>query len=624
MRPWLSGLLACALLTRTGTADSSFTTPDPSSAPRRAEPILRANELAVGPLPRAGVAVLSYDYAGNGLTGTEVQTIDLASGAYIDALDSGVLHTGEGYDGRTPWMKDLSGAYTPEAGGDRVRVAISAAFRNANGWWRRDRAGARLEDMGRESLDGVPADHVGVQPPRGVRFEAWFDARTHLLMQIAEPRMFFKTRTVFSDYRRESGVMLPHRILLDGGTGKAGYEHLTLRHVSFEPARPIATFSCPRVPPTGVVLAHGASSTSVPFRLLNNHIYVEARVNGTGPYTFIVDTGGHTLLSARVISRAKLASVGKAPMSGAGEKESSTGFAAVRTISIGGLEMHDQTAFAAEIYSPQIEGIRVDGMVGFELFRRLTVRIDYEHRTLTFTDPARFSSRGAGTPIPFVFYDHLPYVRGRIDELPASFDIDTGSRSELDVTSPAVVRDRLHERYPRGVRAVTGWGVGGPAHSYVARLHSVSVGPVMVDGPVADFSEDRGGSFSDPNYDANVGSGFLKRFVVTLDYGHQMMYLRRIEPTPVDTGDFDRSGMWINAAPNGYVITSVSRGSPADEAGLSVGEVIVRLDGRPAVADRLSDARRLLRMRPAGSEVPIVVEGKTGARRITVTLRDQI
>lgn len=586
--------------------------------------ILHANQLAVGHAPSTGLAVYHYGYSGNGLTGEEMRIEDLATGAYVESVDSGILHTATGFDTRTPWMRDASGADTPEEGGDRVRVAVSAAYRNANLWWRSDRAGARIEDLGRESLSGTPTDHLAVQPRGGVRFEAWFDARTHLLLQVAEPEYFLHAREVYSDYRRQGELMLAHSVLEDAGTGEAGYERLTLRSVSFGPARPLASFACPCTPPAGVTLAQGATRISVPFRLLNNHIYVQARVNGKGPYTFIVDTGGHTLLSAKVIAEAGLASTGSSPEGGAGEKQSSLGFVPFRTLSIGGVEMHDQVGFSAEIYQPAIEGIAVDGMVGFELFRRLVVRIDYGRKVLTFTKPGSRSLEDAGVAVPFVFYDHMPFVRGRLDGIPATFDIDTGSRSELDVTSPAVIRDHLRERYARGVRAVTGWGVGGEVSSYVVRVHSISLGAMPVAAPVADLSEDKRGSFSDPNYDGNVGSALLKRFVVTFDYGHQTMYLRRIEPVPADVGDFDRSGLWINAGKDGYVVTSVAAASPAAEAGLKTGDVIIELDGRRAKAADLSAARELLRARPAGSRVPMLVMGKAATRRIVLTLRDLI
>jgi len=594
------------------------------AAGSRVAVILHANQLAVGHVPNAGLAVYHYGYSGNGLTGEETRVEDVATGAYIESVDSGILHTADGFDTRTPWMRDASGANTPEEGGDRVRVAVSAAYRNANLWWRSDRAGARIEDLGRESLSGTPTDHLAVQPRGGVRFEAWFDVRTHLLLQVAEPELFLRAREVYSDYRRQGKVMLAHSVLEDAGAGEAGYERLTLRSVSFGPARPLAIFACPRSAPAGVTLANGATSISVPFRLLNNHIYVRARVNGKGPYTFIVDTGGHTLLSARVIAGAGLASMGSSPESGAGEKQSSLGFVPFRTLSIGGLEMHDQVGFSAEIYQPAIEGIAVDGMVGFELFRRLIVRIDYGRKVLTFSKPGSRSLEDAGVAVPFVFYDHMPFVRGQLDGIPATFDIDTGSRSELDVTSPAVIRDHLRERYAHGVLAVTGWGVGGEVNSYVVRLHSISLGTVTVAAPVADLSEARHGSFSDPNYDGNVGSALLKRFVVTFDYGHQKMYLQRIEPAPSDVGDFDRSGLWMNAGKDGYVVTSVAAASPAAEAGLKTGDVIIELDGRRAKAEDLSGARELLRTRAAGTSVPMRVKGKAATRRIILTLRDLI
>jgi S1-C subfamily serine protease len=166
--------------------------------------------------------------------------------------------------------------------------------------------------------------------------------------------------------------------------------------------------------------------------------------------------------------------------------------------------------------------------------------------------------------------------------------------------------------------------MGGPSRSYVARLPSLKLGDVQVSGPVAGLSEDKGGSISDPNYEGNIGGGLLKRFVVTFDYAHQMMYLRPIAPPPVDAGRFDRSGMWINSGPNGYVVTDVATNGPADQAGIKVGDVITRLDGAAPRFDGLSDARILLRARPAGTRVEIELKRGTEVRKTALVLRDQI
>jgi hypothetical protein len=589
-----------------------------------ADTILAANHAAVGNVPATGGAQYDYDWSGSGLTGTHTDIADLATGAYVSAEQAGAIGDATGYDGAVPWQRDLSGTNTAQQGGDRIPVSVNAAYRLANLWWRAGYGGAAVAYEGHETVDGRALDHLSVTPRGGKRFDAWFDAGTHLLAKIAEDRQFFHTKTVYDDYRPEGGLMLPHAITVDNGSGEASLDHLKLTRVAIGPARPISAYALPTAPLTGGSIAGGAASVTVPFRLLNNHIYVQATVNGKGPYTFIVDTGGHTLLSPRIVSEAGLKSVGAAAESGAGENTAVSGFAHVDEVALGAVRLTDQIGITAEIYDKSIEGIPVDGMVGFELIRRFVTTIDYGRQTLTFTDPARFKPVDLGTPVPFVFYDHLPNVAGFIDDLPARFDIDTGSRSELDITGPFVAAQNLHARFAKGVSAVTGWGVGGPSRSYMVRLPSLTLGSVKVAGPTAGLSEDKGGSFSDPSFEGNVGGGLLKRFTVTFDYANQVMYLKPIAPPPADAGRFDRSGMWINAGKAGYDVTDVSPGGPAAEAGIAVGDIITAIDGRPVVMEGLSDARIALRARPAGTKVEIAVTRGAEKKVMTLVLRDQI
>jgi predicted aspartyl protease len=586
--------------------------------------VLAANRAAVGDVLSTGGAEFSYAWSGSGLTGTRTDIVDLATGAFVEAKQAGIVGEAQGFDGKIPWMRDVSGANTTQEGGDRIAVAVNEAYRVANLWWRPGHAGATVACVGREVTDGQAVDHLVLTPKSGKSFDAWFDANTHLLARIAEDRQFFHTQTLFADYRRQGGLMLPHVVTLDNGSGEADREILRLTHVSFGPERPLSAYSRPTAPPVGASIDGGGVSVTLPFRLLNNHIYVDARVNGKGPYTFIVDTGGHTLVSPRLVSELGLKTIGAAAMSGAGEKTEVSGFAQVAELALGAVRMRNQVAFATQIYDPAIEGIPVDGMVGFELFRRFAVQIDYGRNTLTITDPTRFEVKDAGTAIPFVFYDHLPMVQGFIADLPARFDIDTGSRSDVDVTRPFVTAHALRARFPKGVSAVTGWGVGGPSRGYVVHLPSLTLGTIKVDDLAAGLSEAKSGSISDSNYDGNVGGGLLKRFVATFDYAHQRMYLKPIVPGPTDAGSFDRSGMWINAAPDGYAVTDVARGGPAAQAGIEVGDIITTLDGAAFRSEGLSDTRILLRSRPAGTKIPIELRRGADTKRVTLVLSDQI
>jgi len=243
---------------------------------------------------------------------------------------------------------------------------------------------------------------------------------------------------------------------------------------------------------------------------------------------------------------------------------------------------------------------------------------------LTLTDFAGFDPKDAGTAVPFVFYDHLPNVKGFIGDIPARLDMDTGDRFEIDVTSPTVAAHGLRAKFDKGVSAVTGWGVGGPARSYVVRLPSLTLGTVKVENLTGGLSEAKGGSISDPNYEGNVGSGFLKRFAVTFDYAHQVMYLKPAVPPPADAGSFDRSGIWINAGDAGFTVTDVAAKGPAAEAGIAAGDIITAIDGKPAKAEDLSDTRIALRARPAGTSLQLSVTRGADKKTVTLTLRDQI
>jgi PDZ domain/Aspartyl protease len=618
MRTLLSCIFALTFIV-TGAAHGKAT------ADATVDTILAANRMAVNDPPPHSAMRAVYRQITSGLTGTLTARVDLDTGAYVEETEAEGVNEAQGFDGKTPWQRDISRAYTPQEGGDRIPSAVDSAYRRANLWWRADHGGAVIVYVGRDTGAARNLEHLSVVPKGGKRFDAWFDSDTHLIAKVSYDQQFLHVTETYSDYRREGPQILAHKIVTDPGLGDAAVSSSTLVHCSYDPAQPVSSYSLPNTPPTGATIAGDATSTTVPFRLLNNHVYIEATVKGKGPFTFIVDTGGHTLLSPRLVEELRLKPIGEAVTSGAGEGHGTTGFVHYDEIAIGGLRLRDQVGFATEVYDSAVEGIRVDGMVGFELVRRMVTTIDYGRNIITFTAPARFHpGPDLGIPIPFVFYDHVPNVPGRIGDLPARFAIDTGSRGELDVTSPFVAKHRLRDQFTKGARAVTGWGVGGPARSYVVRMPSVAIGPVIIRDPVVDLSDASHGTFSDPNFDGNVGSALLKRFVVTFDYTGRVMYLKLIEPVPSDTGTFDRTGLWINAKGGGYEVMDVAPGSAASQAGLTVGDLIVAADGRAVSASGLSETRQKFRSAPPGTRVTLSIRRGSQMHSVTLLLHDQI
>jgi S1-C subfamily serine protease len=141
---------------------------------------------------------------------------------------------------------------------------------------------------------------------------------------------------------------------------------------------------------------------------------------------------------------------------------------------------------------------------------------------------------------------------------------------------------------------------------------------------VASFSTQDKGAFAGDDYQGNIGAGILKRFVVTFDYEHQIVYLKALPEPVADVGTYDRAGMWFNRAPDGFEVVDVTKNSPAEAAGIKAGDHIVAVDGKPAAETPVYELRRRLRNAAPGTVTRFTLVQAGQTREVAVTLRDLI
>ena len=103
-----------------------------------------------------------------------------------------------------------------------------------------------------------------------------------------------------------------------------------------------------------------------------------------------------------------------------------------------------------------------------------------------------------------------------------------------------------------------------------------------------------------------------------------MMYLKPLSVPVTDTGTYDRAGLWMNMDDAGFKIVDVTKGGPAEAAGLKVGDIITKIDGSPAVNTHLYDLRQRLRNDAPGTVVEFAVKRGDKTETCKVTLRDLI
>jgi S1-C subfamily serine protease len=93
---------------------------------------------------------------------------------------------------------------------------------------------------------------------------------------------------------------------------------------------------------------------------------------------------------------------------------------------------------------------------------------------------------------------------------------------------------------------------------------------------------------------------------------------------PESRPQFNRSGIWINAVDGDFNIFAVAKNSPAEQAGLAKGDVIMAVNGQPATSLQLPELRRILRDEPPGAAVTFAVKRGDDTRNVTLTLRDLV
>jgi hypothetical protein len=584
------------------------------TSPHYAQDLLAANRAAtVRSQAAAGVVEAIYDYSGGGMSGIERTVTDLDHGAYLRRRSAGMTSESEGFDGTQAWQRDLSGFATLQDGGNVREIAVGEAYRVANLWWRKDAGGAVIAALG--------CDHLSVTPAKGQRFEAWFDPDTHLLRRVREKRTYGSVgEKTFRNYVERNGRLVAAQIDTIYNDSPASLEVLKLRSWQRLPKTTPRMFSVPAAQPADWTLVGG--SVTVPFRLLNNHIIVDVRVNGEGPFPFLVDTGGHNILTPSTLEALRIEGHGRGSSSGAGAKRVTNGYARVGSLELGGVMLKEQTVYTLDFSPIPVEGLQLGGMLGVEFLERFVVQVDYGAGTVTIVDPKRrdlVQRIEAGTPITFTVYGHMPQIMGMADRRPVRLNIDTGSRSEIDFTSPFTASSGLDRQSAQAVNVINGWGVGGPTRSRLVRTRQLTLGPIAVHDVISGLSQSTSGSFSDEAYDGNVGSGLMKRFTVTFDYSQRRMYLQPNAHPDEDVGRFDRSGMWLNLGRGGMEVMDVASNGPADQGGLAVGDILTAIDGKILATRSLSEVRRWLKLLPVGR--PVVINYLRNGTGSSTTIR---
>jgi gag-polyprotein putative aspartyl protease/PDZ domain/Aspartyl protease len=373
-------------------------------------------------------------------------------------------------------------------------------------------------------------------------------------------------------------------------------------------------------------MAAGKTSSTLPFEMIDNRVFVEVRLNGRGPFHFVLDTGAGGFSVVESVARELGLKIEDAREGqGVGEKRVRDGRTQISRMQVGDLEL---TNLEFEVLrasdSGQVFGTKpLDGVFGLELFRHVVVKHDYVHKTLTFTLPDKYDYKGSGAIVHFELAAQIPLVEAELDGVRGTFGVDTGARSSLLLYGPFTEQNKLKEKYDAKLEGVTGWGIGGPVRSLLGRAKELKIGEVSVHDIVIRLSTQKAGSTTASTKAGLIGPDVLSQFDVTFDYPRSRIIFEKNADYGRRDG-YDRAGVWMGQSGKHFAAVDVIAGGPAAEAGLKQGDSILAIDGVDTEKLILPDVRERVRREAPGKNLTLLVDSNGKERTVTITLRDLV
>lgn len=400
-------------------------------------------------------------------------------------------------------------------------------------------------------------------------------------------------------------------------------------------------------------LPQDKSFQKLKFQLVNNLIVVPVEVNGTKLH-FLLDSGVSQPILFNISNKdsVQINNVTEITIRGVGHGEpikalSSSG----NTFKIDHIVNQSQKLYVVMDkginLSPSL-GITIHGIMGYELFRDFVVDISYAKRIIRFFDPEKYEYKKSKKmeTMPLAIRNKKAYVQSTlfldgIKGLPVTMLVDTGS-------SDAVwLFENEHIKVPeKHFDVFLGKGLNGLVYGKRTKIKGISLGDFLISDAKAAFPDEL--SYSEINSFGNrngsLGGEILKRFDIVFDYSKNQMAFKRnkffkepfyynlsglnlqhngmryiaesiadnrgiVKEDEKQFGDVQlifENKTKLSLVPE-IVISAIRAGSPAHEAGLRQGDVILAVNGKRVHKYQLQDVVKMVNEKE-GKRIKLLVD----------------
>ncbi len=459
-------------------------------------------------------AYLAVDYMG--MKGTVEMHFSFPYRYYMH-IDLGMITSTLGCDGVTGWKVGEDGLVSTMSEAELLPI-VNALFVSTYSYVLPNRIPGDVRYI--ESIDMAGTEHhiLGCYPDAGDSIKIYINGETGLITSNSNIETGVEMISTVLEYREVDGIKIPWEDAMIGlNSPIKAWQRAD--SVFFNRSIPDSLFDMPGKSSIDYEFAGGAATVEIPLEIANDHIFLKARVNGKGPFTFLLDSGaGKSVLSRVIANELELNSSGEIASKGIG------GFGSVTIGEIDSISLGDLTLSLDRIMITDLSQFRnfqvgaVQGIIGYDFFVRFPMVIDFESENMILVNPSREFRPEFENLIDAELYFQIPTIEAQLNGVTGRFLFDLGAQSGVLLYGGSALQESLIQDLGAGSDKFSILGIGGETEVSKTTLDSLRIGDVRIDDPEVIWSENPE-EMPFPGYlEGIIGTRILSGFRLYIDY----------------------------------------------------------------------------------------------------------
>ncbi len=373
-----------------------------------------------------------------------------------------------------------------------------------------------------------------------------------------------------------------------------------------------------------------SGKVEIPFERSNNLIIIPITFNKEVTLKFILDTSvEYTILSEKSIGDALgMNYLRKIPLGNVDGKPSYGYSANGIQLSIGAASTsanHSMMVLENDFMNlSNLARMRVNGVIGYDLFGSLIVHIDHSKRQLILYPKNQFDTPRGYSKLPLEITARRAFVSTDIvfenwDRESKKFQLKTGATHTMLFNSDS----NLFHLPARKLEIPLGTGPSGPIEGYVGRVREMRIADFRFENVIASFTKNEVGSAKETG---SIGMGILSRFDLIFDYSGGVVFLRKNRSFS-NSFEYDLSGLKVDASISNadeFMVSHVLSNSPASRAGVKIGDRVISIQGEKLSSKNSNELLGLF-LQKEGKRIKMQIKsGNQEIREVSFTLASMI